>query len=210
MFLDGNKQFYYGHDVDTNTLKYGRLGSPSGHMVSGKNGVETSGSSTTVTAIDGTPFDPVGVGDVIVFTEVPDTKTIRTVATKTSGAEITVDSAIDLSNGAAFFFYPFRIGTTNSDGWHHVAAYSAITVHANLSALASTGGIDLVIEGGGGSSLGILPTIQETVNFAAVGTLQVQIDKVFPFLRVGVKAGTSAGAGDSLDVWAVGEMLQAK
>jgi hypothetical protein len=207
------KQYYRRYDVGTvgASYAYGRLGSPSGHPVNGKNFVDTTGSVVQVDAVDGTPFDPVGVGDIIVFfSPRPDGKIERTVAVKTSGIEIDVDAVVDLSSpagGFAFMFWPFRTGTGVDNGWHHVAAWSAITVHARVETLNSTS-IDLIIEGSGGDLSG--PTVLETpTNITAVGTVAINVEKVAPFMRVGLKANTPA-AGDSVNVWAVGEMLQAK
>ena len=207
------KQYYRNYDVGTvgASYAYGRLGSPSGHPVNGRNVVSTTGNVTQIDAVDGTPFDPVGVGDIIiVFAPRPDGRIERTVAVKTSGIDIDADAALDLSAdaaGYAFMFYPFKVGTAVDSGWHHVAAWSAITVHARVETLNSTS-IDLIIEGSGGDLSG--PTVLEAAtNIAAVGTAAINVEKVAPFMRVGLKANTPV-AGDVVNVWAVGEMLQAK
>lgn len=208
MFLE-QKRFYYLYDP-TATYVYGRMGSPSGYTISGRNGVETSGASTTVTATDGTPFDPVKVGDIITFFSgdpPEDTKAIRTVATKTSGSEITVDSNVTLSGGTPFIFDPFTSGTAATDGWHSVNHWSAITIHYRLETLASTS-IDILPEGSGGDLSGPVALAAAT-NLTAAGSGTINLDQVLPFLRVGVKSNTDS-AGDELTIWAVGELLQAK
>lgn len=205
MFLE-QKRFYYLFDP-TASYQYGRIGSPSGHPVQGKYGVETAGSSVTVTATDGTPFDPVNVGDIIVFKEIPDTKYIRKVATKTSGSSITVDTAVNLAAGTAWFFEPFKVGTTVNDGWHHVGAWGAITVFVRLETLASTS-IDINPEGTGGDLSGPVNLKAAPENLTATGTVAIPIEQVVTYLRVGVKSNTDS-AGDQVTVWAEGEMLQA-
>jgi hypothetical protein len=207
-FLE-TKRFYYLFDP-TATYAYGRIGSPSGHPIQGKYGVETSGASTTVTATNGTPFDPVKVGDLITFlTGDPpeDTKTNRKVATKTSGSEITVDSNVTLSSGTPWFFEPFTEGTAATDGWHSVNHFSAITIHYRLETLASTS-IDILPEGRGGPGSGPVALAAAT-NLTGAGTGTINIDQVIPFLRVGVKSNTDS-AGDEITIWVTGELLQAK
>ena len=211
MFLDA-KQYYYLYDVGTvgANYSYGRLGSPSGHPVEGRNFVDTTGNVVQIDAVDGTPFDPVNVGDVITFFYPrPDGRETRAVAVKTSGAQIDVDAAVDLSSpagGFAFQFMPFKNGTAVDNGWHHVGAWSAITVHARLETLNSAS-IDLIIEGTGGQFSDPV-VLEPATNIAAVGTVAINVDKVTPFMRVGLKA-VGPVAGDEITVWAVGEMLQA-
>ncbi len=208
-----SKQYYRSYDVGTvgANYSYGRLGSPSGHPVQGRNFIDSTGAVTQIDAVDGTPFDPVNVGDILtVFFPRPDGKVERMVTVKTSGIDIDVDSALDLSSpagGFAFMFMPFKNGTGVGNGWHHVEAWSAITVHARLETLASAS-VDLIVEGNGGQFSGPTVLVAAT-NIAAVGTVSINVDKVATYMRVGLKANTPA-AGDVINVWATGEMLQAK
>lgn len=214
MFLN-TKQFYKGYDPGA-AYFYGRLGDPSGQPVQGRNGVETAGASTTVTASHGTPFDAVTVGSIIVFCSPrPDGKIVRTVATKTSGSQISVDSAVTLSAGTSFFFWPFKGGTTDNDGWHSVNAWSAITVFIDVATLGSTT-IEAQIEVGGGPfSAPVQPNTNPTAvsatvtaSISAVGRRAIEILTVSQSLRVGLRV-TGGPAVDVVSVWAVGEMLQA-
>jgi hypothetical protein len=208
MHLDA-KQFFYNHDVDALTYKYGRIGGPTGLGCPGKYGAVTSGSSTTVTAATGTPFDPVLPGDLIVFYTPPDTKTLRKVATKVSGSEITVDTAIDLgTTGRMFDFLPVRIGANAGDGWHSVQAYSAITVWVSISLYAATGGIDVTIEALT-PNLGNAPVTISTTNYTATGTASIDVSKVVGYLRVGLKAGSGFAGTDAVSVWMTGEVRKA-
>jgi hypothetical protein len=215
MFL-GTKQFFKGYDPGA-AYAYGRLGDASGQPVQGRNGVETAGASATVTATNGTPFDPVTVGSIIVFCSPrPDGKIVRTVTAKASGASITVDSAVTLSAGTAFFFWPFKSGTSVDDGWHNVNAWSKMTVFIDVTTLASTT-IEANIEVGGGPfsapvQANTTPTATSgtvTVSINAVGRRAIEVLTEAQSLRVGLRV-TGGPAVDAVSVWAVGEMLQAK
>lgn len=207
MFLDA-KQFYYNYDLDATTYKYGRIGGPQGLPVQGKYGLSTVGSSTTVTAVAGTPFDPVNIGDVIVFQK-GETRIIRKVATKASGSSITVDTAVDLSGGyAGWFFYPFRIGTAATDGWHAIHPYSAVTIWVSITALSAAGGIDFTIEAAS-PNIDNAPVTVFTKNYAAAGTEAINIGEVAQALRIGLKGGSGFAGTDSITVWMTGEVRKA-
>lgn len=207
MFMEG-KQFYYNYDLDSLSYKYGRIGDSTGLGIPGRYGVTTVGSSTTVTAVTAgalIAFSMVKVGDIIVFEQPPDTKIIRKVATKVSAGEITVDTAVNLSAGAFFFFYPFTIGTAAGNGWHHVQAYSSATIWVRIDTLAAAGGLDISIEGRspniGGSSTTLL-----TKNYAATGTEAINIGEVVGAVRVGVKGGSGFAGTDVFSIWMTGEI----
>jgi hypothetical protein len=207
MYLDNRKYFYYQYDLDATTYKYGRLGGPTGLpcVKPDRYGAKTSGSSTTVTSAAGTPFDPVNVGDFLIFSIPPDTKLLRKVATKTSGAQITVDSAIDLGTvGVPFDHWPFRIGATANDGWHQVQMYTSITVHIYIPTVAAAGGVDVQIETNSGDPA--TPTVPYTQNFASATTETVNVAEVASALRVGVKGGSGFAGTDSITIWLQGEM----
>jgi hypothetical protein len=127
-------QFATRYDLDAAALTYcvvkGTNGDPYGANYTGGPGklIETSGSSTTVTAVTaGTlPFDSLGVGDLI-FVQTSTTNTdIRVVAAKASGDSITVDVAVDWSAGSGFTFSwrDLVCGTTANDGWIDVSGLS--------------------------------------------------------------------------------------
>ena len=208
MFLDA-KQFFYNHDVDALTYKYGRIGGPTGLACPGKYGAVTTGSSVTVNAVTGTPFDPILAGDLIIFFIPPDTRTLRKVATKVSGAQITVDTAIDLgTSGRMFEFYPVRVGTGAGDGWHSVQAYSAISIWVRISAYAATGGIDVTIEALT-PNIDNAPVTISTTNYTATGTAVINVAEVVGQLRVGLKAGSAFAGTDAVSVWMTGEVRKA-
>jgi len=201
-----DKPLYYAHNTDSVTFKYGKIGAPGGYPIQGRYGVETSGSSTTVTAIAGTPFGPVKVGDIITFKEPPDTKTIRKVATRTDNTEITVDTAIDLSGGAAFHFEPFNLGATDDDGWVSVREFKECTVHIRVDAY---GGNPIVFSlECRGSGLATGPEVLEELTASAAGDYQIEVSKVCTALRLGIRNDTTAAGTDSVTAWISGRMDQ--
>jgi hypothetical protein len=160
-----------------------------------------------VTATDGTPFAPLEayVGSVIVFlTPRPDGKIVRKVATWVSPTQITVDSAVTLPAGTAWFWYPFKAGTADTDGWHLVNDLSAITVFVDVETLGSTS-VDVQIQAGGGPFS--TPVTLSTTNIAATGESAIAVDQVVQSLRVGLKAN-GGPAVDAVTVWLKGEQLQ--
>ncbi len=209
MYVESQKWFYYAYDLDATSFKYGRIGGPDGLGCPSKYGAKTTGSSITVNAAAGTPFDPVNVGDMIVFFKPPDaTPYIRKVATKASGAQITVDTAIDLGTvGVPFDFYPFKIGTGPGAGWHHVEMYSVMTLHVRIDNLAAAGGLDISIEGLVPNPLGPSgATVIQAKNYASAATEEIGITTVIGQLRVGVKGATGFAGTDSISMWVAGEL----
>jgi len=207
-----NKHFFYNYDLDSLAFKYGRIGGPDGGPVQGRGGVETSGSSTTVTAVTDTvpprPFAPCQAGDILVFPTPPDTLSLRKLATKTSDVEIEVDTAIDLDATGGWFYYPFHIGdTTATDVWHHVSMYRSLFVHFNVPSLAAAGGIDYSIEGATGGNLsGIVPVSLLTGTITAIGTVVLEVPALPLLLRVGLKGNAGFAGTDSITVWVTGDL----
>ncbi len=201
------RQFYYQYDLGANTYKYGRIAS---FPVQGQYGVYTVGSSTTVVSTGAAnAFGPVKVGDIIVFMQFPETQTIRKVATKVSNAEITVDTAIDLSltgsltGWPGWFFYPFTIGATTADGWHHVSALREKEVLVNIATLNAVGGMDISIEGLG-ADFGSTPIVLLEKHYAAAITDDIVVPEVLKAIRVGVKATALFAGADSITIELMG------
>lgn len=214
MFLD-NKLFYKSYDPGA-AYAFGRLGRPDGLPVRGKWGVQTAGASTTVTATDGTPFSSLTPGSIIVFESPrPDGKIVRSVTAVASPVSITVDTAVTLSAGTHFFYWPFKSGTADTDGWHLVNDLSAITVFVDVETLASTS-IDVLIQVGGGPfSTPVQPNTTPaatsgtvTVNIAATGERAIEVASVAQSIRVGLRA-VGGPAVDAVTAWLKGEQLLA-
>lgn len=202
-----SKPFYYLYDLDSTSFKYGRLGGPDGFSVPGYWGVENAGSDPTVDAVDSQPaFAGVTEGGVIFFTEVPETVTLRKIATKTSNSSIEVDSAIDLSGGARFDHYPFKVGTADSDGWHSFREWSKSVIHVDIATYGGNPVVVSVEEDVDDLMSG--PHVVEEQTYSAAGHYTIPINRKVKRVRVGLRASTDASGTDSIKVWASGEFDQ--
>lgn len=126
--------FAIRYDVDSATKTYcvlnGANGSPFGSPTRVAIPVETSGSSTTITAVTAStdPFaGDLGVGDVVLFS-VSGATLARTVVTNADDDTITVDQAIDLSAGAGYTFsyMDLACGTAATSGWVNVRGFPEV------------------------------------------------------------------------------------
>lgn len=123
-------------DVDSDSATYcvslGQGNSPWGAAKPGAATIESSGSSTTWTAVtaDTLPFRDLAAGDVI-YAIPPGGGTIvtRLVTAKASGDSITVQTAADISagDGYTFTFRTASCGTGITNGWIDVSNYSDLT-----------------------------------------------------------------------------------
>lgn len=125
--------FAHLYDLDSTNPIYcvmtGQGGSPFGRGVAGTINATTSGSSTTVTSVSGTPFASLAIGDTIIG-ELADgsTDTVVVVA-KASGASITVSSAVDWEVGGAgvsWVWFDQTCGTAATNGWIGVRGASKL------------------------------------------------------------------------------------
>lgn len=198
------KIFFLNFDLGSLSYNYGRvLG-----MHPGFGGVKTTGSSVTVDAVVSGqgPFAAVLVGDYIWF-YLSDTSILkRRVATKPSNDQITVDSAVNLGAGiASWYFLPFRIGTTDEDGWHSIESHRRAFVELELQTFNGTGGVDVTIEVRGRAPASKPITVFATTNFAAFPTRKtIEILELIGSVRVGLKAGTGFAGTDDLSVFLTG------
>ncbi len=124
--------FAIAYDVASATPTYcvmaGARGNPWGEPIRVNIPIETSGSSATVTAVTAlsAPFASIGIGDYI-YVRRPDNVTeTRTVLTNADDDTITVDSAVNWSNGFVFEFLNLVCGTTEADGWINVTRFDTI------------------------------------------------------------------------------------
>jgi hypothetical protein len=219
-------QLAYRYDLDSTTLTFCRLvgnrqdvyASP----IAGRDPIATVGTSATVTAVSGTPFSSVGVGDVLISNQPDGVNEIVIVTAKASSTSVTVDPAVDWENGGAgfpFSWYDLQCGTGAEDGW--VASppgqHASVLLTVQYEAGDLTGGLDVVWQGrganlgaeeiqlypGGGSDCGGFATLSTdvcTLATADVGTvkgrLAFQVEpNNYQEVRVGIKANT-ADPGD--------------
>lgn len=121
------------YDLDAAALTYCRVTGANGDPYAGvRSGggklIETSGSSTTVTAVTAlsVPFANLGVDDIIFVRTSTTNVDMRVIAAKASGDSITIDTAVDWSAGDGFQFTWFDTvcGTAATDGWIDVSGLS--------------------------------------------------------------------------------------
>jgi len=200
------KQFYQNYDIASATYTYGKILEP----VQGEQAVSTSGSSTTVAATIANrfPFDPVQVGDILLFYTADQTCLRRKCTAKASGDSITVDSAITLTACVSWYFLPFQVGTAVTDGWHECHHYEVKQVRLQFTVSADASGFSVSIE----IKNFVLDTapVQILTKDYVTGTLAAPLDGevfVIPELaaavRVGLK-GTGFAGTDNISAWLQG------
>lgn len=116
--------------------------------VAGAANIKTTGASVTFNeATVGTaPFALVKVGDLILVKNSAGTPVQKTVVTRPSDAQITVDSAADLGTaGVAFTFRSLTDGTGAAQGWLKVAQFSQKNFVFQIDTIAAAS-IDVQIE----------------------------------------------------------------
>lgn len=122
----------YAKDVADASYTYclgrGLGGDPFGSPIPGRGTIKTTGSTTTIdeAVVGSNPFAEVAVGDILVITVGPTTYR-RSVQTRASAAQITVDTAINLPNPTAWGFYDVTCGTGAGDGWVPVSLFTEIS-----------------------------------------------------------------------------------
>lgn len=206
--------FVTDYDLDSASYIYcvttGRDADPYGPPRQGQTAIETSGSSTTVTAVTaGTnPFALLAVGDVILVQTAPGTTATRYITAKASADSITVNTAVnlDIDGGYSFTWFQVTCGTAATSGWIDVAPYSIVTVTWQIDQM-NAASIDVLAEGevlgrGSGPVQFFPPSptgtgVCETGNFTAVRTCHIQIsDSGFDRVRIGFRVNTDDG-GDT-------------
>jgi hypothetical protein len=165
-----------------------------GNEQAGPASVQTSGSSTTVTAVTGTPFANLGVGDVMSWT-INSLPSYRIVSAKASSISLTVNSAITLT-GDAFRYRPLACGTGSGDGWFNTGdGYNVKTITIFIPQMDATGGVTASIEC---RNAGVQSQL-ETVNYAAATTNgdARRVDAACEQMRVGFKIVTADDGADT-------------
>jgi len=155
--------------------------------------IETSGSSTTVTAVSGTPFESLAVGDDIQVT-LAGVATRRRLTAKASAISVTVDSAInlDVDNGYGFQWNDVTCGTAATNGWIPVSGLRNKAVQINLDTI-NAASIEWKIQGrvkGGATAADITNETSWTAANAQVVVIPEELDAI----RVGVKVTTDSAA----------------
>jgi len=194
------------YDLDSVTTVYPRMlgqgGDPWGAPMPGSGRIKTVGSTTTVTeAVAGElPFTNLAVGDVL-FVRYEGINYLRAIAAKASGASITVDSAIDLSNNATFSWMKLEVGAAATNGWIELTDLSDKTLSVQYNIGDLTGGLDVIWEcrtaGPNSAPIQVYPptgVMTLAAPGSAIGTGLVVYEQ-WSACRIGLKANT-ADPGD--------------
>lgn len=190
-------EFYLNYDLDSASYKYGRImGRYPGH-----GGIKTTGSSITIDAVvtGAGPFAPLFVGDYV-WLHVGETVYKRRVATKPSNDQITVNTAVNLGTGtAAWYFLPFRIGTTAADGWQSTEGLTRALLLFDFATISDAVDVSVEVRG---RAPGEAPKPVFTASYpAATPVLKaLEITELVGSLRVGLKAATTFAGTDDLTV----------
>lgn len=168
----------------------------------GPSKVSTSGSSTTVarqTSTDAPPFDNVAVGDELIF-QYQGTRYMRYVSARADNTSITVNAAIDLSNGSGFYFRKRTCGA--SSGWVPVDGFARAQFDVAIDQLNVTGGIDVKVECRNRGSV-TSPTIVATTNITTATSAtntsnpwSAAVSSNFEQCRAAFKIGSADDGGD--------------
>lgn len=186
----------YVKDVADTSYAYcsmrGSGGDPFGAPIPGTGRVETSGSSTTVTAETASddPFTNVAAGDMLyLYTTQPPVR--RRVATWVSADEITVDTALN-TTGTTWGYYDTLCGA--DAGWLSVEDFTAITFVVDVVTLNATSigwqvqcrvlGSNAVEVPSGAGTVTTATTTSFTLNVAETGWTEC---------RMGLKVNTDGG-----------------
>jgi len=206
---DTNRIFIEKYDLDATTTTYCVTGDSVGR---GANFATTSGASTTVTAVSGTPFDAVAVGDTLYF-NLASGRVVRYITAKADGTSITIDTAITLTatTGNPFDYRNASCGTAATSGWMNVEGYDFKTLILQIDQLNVTGGISVKWQcrgkGDQVAPVDVYPGVSGTCpggtlssgfcNYTAVTGFALVIEEPWTECRVGMKIGSADDGTDT-------------
>ncbi len=123
-------------DSDSATLTYAVFT----RATDGTVNIKTTGSSATVDAVSGTPFATVAAGDELFCRDAEPDAQRRYVVAKASGAQITVNAAVDWSRagGYQFSYRTLLTGTGAGAGWFGVGNLADKTFSFGVEQLVAT------------------------------------------------------------------------
>lgn len=184
-----SKIVFQDYDIQSGTVVYPRLSAPR----QGGGAIETSGSSTTVTAVvaGSLPFALLGVGDMIMIRGKDGVVSRRNITAKASGDSVTVNSAIDLTGG---FHFEWRDLDTTGAGID-VTGMDALQVHLDWltdNSTSITWSIDGQLHGDSTGLWANLYTSPAVVT--AIGAVVVSLNNPVSKIRVGILTDTPTAA----------------
>jgi hypothetical protein len=192
------------YDLDSATYIYCAMSD----LKVGPGRIETSGSSSTVTAVSGTvaPYTDIAVGDEIVASGVLLSSPVTwTMTARTSATSATADRAInlDVADGVAFRWRDLACGTADTDGWFP-APVGANHLFITYRRGDLTGGVDYSVETRPRGTYGLIA--QRTTGTIATpattsSTTVVSLAEGTGSWRVGLKYNTAdpSDSGANLD-----------
>jgi hypothetical protein len=147
----GTADLVVGYDVASTTLTYaahvGARGDPWADPFRVNIPIETSGASTSVTAVTATtlPFADLAVGDLLLVRRDNSVTDRVWITVKTDGDNVTVSSSVDWSAGYTFEWMDLTTGTGATDGWISVSGYKSVQMTVQYEA-GDLAGLDVVWE----------------------------------------------------------------
>jgi hypothetical protein len=132
--------FIYKYDVASTSTTYcvaaGIGGDPFASPIAAQGQVETSGTSTTVSAVTAAdaPFTEVAAGDILVVDKGAAGVDTVVVDTRTSATSVVVNEAVDWSNGYSFRYYDVTCGTAATNGWIPVSGWDRVQMTVQFDA----------------------------------------------------------------------------
>ena len=206
------------YDLDSTSYIFcstlGQGGTADGDWIGVRKLLTTSGSSTTITALNAAddPFTVVAAGDEITFI-VQGVEYQRVIITNADDDTITVDTAINLSvtpDGGAYWRYRTRsCGTAATDGWFSVAQYPFASVTLELNQVNVTGHLEFKVQCRhfGSDNQPVDVYAEGMANYRSGGYDAAQADNdtiivhngfpVFESCRVGMLIDTADDGGDT-------------
>lgn len=213
---DDTASFAILYEIDSTDPIYCRLtgqsGDPFGPGISGTSRIETSGSSTTTTAVTAAsgPFASVSAGDILlVRSPVDDSTLVRRVVSKADSDTVTVHTAWNLSGGFAFTWKKLTCGTAATSGWIEVGNADSFAITFELDQVSVTGGINVQVQCRTGainaSPVQIFPactsgacnTVQNYTTAGVASATTVAVGFPYKSCRVGVDIGTADDGSDT-------------
>lgn len=182
--------------------------------------IKTTGSSATIDAVTASsaPFKYLGVNDIIIV-QVDNTFETRTILTKPSNDQVTVDAAVDWENGGAGRHFRWRntefasapnttAGLVNVSGWKDIVVYAtqetynfATNVTVTVEGIVAGSTTPVTLEDPQGNAA--------VITFTGTGSNSVPIGTNVDSLRVAL-VGSGADSGTNyVTVWVGGHIENA-
>lgn len=171
--------------------------------------ITTSGSTTTVTGVNGADdaFDPVGVGSIIYLNIPQDVGSLsvnygpaeRYLTAKASADSVTVDTAIELPTAGVNYAYTVQTcGTAAGSGWFPVGGFASHTLLLEIAQISTTSGIDYVLQCKHGHPWATAVTvIENTAAVTTATTVPLVWSEPYDYCRFGIRLDSTDDGSDT-------------